>query len=200
MMVSCQTGHLATSMLLSSYGATRQRTVFLGCIPTSESWAYDLAKRSGNEELVRWLEASLQYTTPLHHIEVLTPKRTVALLRSGRFSPLAGDQVTPATRAVEHPDSAAAAYILKACEPWTPNFNKLWGAPLRARAYELLKIGYQLRLIHGDALLDTWVAHVMPYAITWDEQEHDDGDSSKCDEEEMEVDLCRGACGGSATE
>ena len=44
--------------------------------------------------------------------------------------------------------------------------NELWGAPHRARAFELLKIGYALRRLHGGALFDAWLAHVMPHAVT----------------------------------
>ena len=214
MMVSCQTGHLDVSMLLSSYGASRQRTVFLGCVPKSESWAYDLAKRSGNEELVLWLEQSIHYSTPLHYIEVLTPARTVALLRSGQYSPLAGGACSPANRAALHPEKASACYILKACEPWSPNLNRLWGKQQRARAYELLKIGYALGAIYGDgdALLDAWVAHVMPHAITWDDCPSSDvrydqpaalvdrtaTGSADAEVEEMDVDLSRGDASATA--
>ena len=166
LMVSCQEGHLQTSMLLSSYGATRPSAGFKGFNPVHGSWPDDLAVRSGNQELVRWLNESAAFC-PLHHLEVLTPQRTLALLRSGRFSPVAGGECA-AERARKHPSSEAASLILRASAPWSPAQHELWGWQHRAFAFELLKIGYRLRSKLGDAMLDVWLAHVMPHAVTWD--------------------------------
>ena len=167
-MVSCQHGHLGTAMLLSSYGASRRRTAFHGCFPVSGTWAEDLAMRSGNTELVDWLRLSAAFC-PLHHLEVLTPQRTVALLRSGRFSPHGGTG-SPAERARTLPCNPSAAIVLQASAPWSPSTHHLWGWQHRALAVELLKIGYALRgaRAHDNALLDVWTFHVMPHVVTWD--------------------------------
>lgn len=170
MMVSSQQGHLKTCMLLSSYGASRERTVFKGCVPTTGTWAEDLAIRSGNEELVCWLRESKSFG-PLHHIEVLTPQRTLALLRSGRFSPLEGGSSCPAARAHTYPANESASLILQASEPWSPAAHELWGRQHRAFAVELLRIGYRLRAKYGDALFDAWVTHVMPHSVSWEVEE-----------------------------
>ena len=173
MLVSCQEGHLQSAMLLSSYGASRETGSWRGLIPTSGTWAEDLAKRSNkNPALVRWLKASAAFG-PLHHVEVLTRQRTLALLREDGCSPLAGP-VTPAELALAHPQSAAAALILRAAAPWSPKTHDLRPRVIRARAVEVLKIGYQLARTHSagvneGALIDAWLAHVMPHAIAWDD-------------------------------
>ena len=58
LMVSCQEGHLEVSMILSSYGSSREMRPWKGFLPKSGSWAEELAKRSGNNQLVRWLKES----------------------------------------------------------------------------------------------------------------------------------------------
>jgi hypothetical protein len=170
-MVSCQGGHLTTSMLLSSFGASRPTTAFGGCLPRfASTWPDELAKRSGNTELVQWLRESANFTTPLQHIEVLTPARAVALLRSGS-SPVAGSP-SAAERARKFPTDETAGLILRASAPWSPQTHRLWGARHRAFAVELLKIGYLMNETHGP-LLDTWIAHVMPHAIAWEMEDPD---------------------------
>ena len=163
MLVSCQQGHLEVSMLLSSYGASRVPHAFKRQIPPSGSWALDLAKRSGNQELVSWLQESATFG-PLQHVEVLTPKRTLALLRSGA-SPLDGGSISPSERARKHPESPSASLILRAGAPWSPASHELWGPQQRAFAVELLKIGYRLSKEHHRALLDVWVENVLPCVL-----------------------------------
>lgn len=184
MMVACECGLLETSMLLSSFGASRQPACFQeGQLPAHHaSWAEDMAARSGCEELSAWLRSSADFS-PLHHVEVLSTQRTLALLRTGRFSPHAGS-CSPADRARERllelrgdgdprtalgpPRHAPSSLILRASQPWSPSTHELWGAPQRARAFELLKLGYLLRATLGDgSVLDWWVAHVMPHALSW---------------------------------
>ena len=46
--------------------------------------------------------------------------------------------------------------------PWTPDKDFCFPAPVRHQAYELLKLGVHVRAGHGQALLDCWLAHVMP--------------------------------------
>ena len=169
MMVACQHGRHGVAMLLSSYGASRQPHRFEGNLPTNW-WARDLADDAGHEELVEWLDVSDDFTS-LHHIEVLLPSRTLALLRAGACSPVAG-RPSPALRATNylrrHPHDDAAKMIVRASEPWSPMSHSLWSEANRARVVELLKVGYQLRnkLEHG-SVLDWWVAHVMPHAVAW---------------------------------
>ena len=129
---------------------------------------------------------------------MLSPQRTRDLLRSGRYSPVdVGSMgVSPAARARKHLSvsprapshslplltefashwlSASSTYesaslILRASAPWSPAAHELWGWQQRARAVELLKVGYQLRDRYRcvDAILDVWIAHVLPLCVTWD--------------------------------
>ena len=172
MMVACQHGHQVIAMLLSSYGASRRPEIFEGDYPQTW-WARDLADELGHDELVEWLDASGDFT-PLHHIEVLLPSRTLKLLRTGSYSPVAGNP-SPALRAKNYlrhnPDDRAAQMIIKASEAWSPSTHSLWSVAHRARVLELLEIGYLLRtkLGHG-SVLDWWVDYVMPHAVRWEVQ------------------------------
>ena len=64
----------------------------------------------------------------------------------------------------------------------------------------MLRLGYELRGVHGGAILDVWVEHVMPLAVvTWDavalpaRPDSCWGSMSACaGEEELDRDLCRG--------
>ena len=168
MMVGCQQGHLEVAMLLSSYGAARQTGLFRGFLPV-RTWAEDLAQRSGNDVLIRWLQESARFTTPLHHIEVLTPERTLSLLRTGHFSPVAGGSESAVERARKYPTNPSADLIVRAAGPWSPTHHELWGRKQREFAVELLKIGYEMRAKYcSGAVLDVWIAHVMPQAVQWE--------------------------------
>ena len=169
MMAACQHGRHQLACLLSSYGASRLPARFEGDLP-KKWWARDLADGLGHDELVEWLDASDEFT-PLHHIEVLTPRRTLALLRAGEHSPVAGHP-SPALRAKNYlksfPHDEAAKMIVRASEPWAPATHSVWAEQHRARAFDLLKIGYSLRARLGDgSVLDWWVTLVMPNAIVW---------------------------------
>ena len=170
MMVACQHGHLGLAMLLSSYGASREPHRFEGDLPKTW-WARDLAEEMDHDDLVAFLDASDDFT-PLHHIEVLGPERTLELLHGGAWSPIAG-HVSPATRAknymLRNPTDEAAQLIVRAGQPWSPTTHLVWSDAHRTRARELLSIGGLLRKkLEDGSVLDWWVAHVMPHAVAWD--------------------------------
>jgi hypothetical protein len=67
-------------------------------------------------------------------------------------------------------DGTVAHLVLRAALPWEPNTHHLFPEAARARAYELLLVGYALSrsppyAAHTQALLDVWVYGVMAYAI-----------------------------------
>ena len=165
MLACCQEGHLELAMLLSSYGAERGCPAKMSNLNGSLAEYYARANR--HRELLKWLKASAHYS-PLHHVEVLSRKRAVALLRSGDCSPIAG---TPSAADLARTSSAPAAeVILRAVEPWSPATHELWDAARRERAVTLCKIGYLLAfagLIGDRAFVDVWVLHVMPQAMSW---------------------------------
>lgn len=182
-----QNGHMGVAMLLSSYGAPRD--VICSDYPGVDACSADapasdaeeLAEEGGHTRLLRWLIESRRYS-PLHHVQALSPERARGLLRAG-VSPLARQhsaRKSAADLAAEHPSSAASATILRAAAPWTPGTHALWGPGARARAVELCKLGYMLARHVDDmpgcrtkasiqgALVDAWIGHVMPHAITWE--------------------------------
>jgi len=143
----------------------------------------------GHDEVVRWLEASASYS-PLHHVEVLTERRTVELLRgdacasynlrSGRSirpmrprapfrPPCAPPRTeTPYELALARPDLPASQLILAAASPWSPASHRLWEPWYRERATVLCTIGYKLayRLKREEhSFVDVWVSHVLAKAM-----------------------------------
>ena len=70
-------GHLATVQLLRLHGANRAP-------PNPQNWtAEDTAEHSGHAALLAWLQRTRDFTTPLHHLELLSAARTRELLRAG---------------------------------------------------------------------------------------------------------------------
>ena len=78
MSIACSQGHLGVVQLLSSDGARR---TWPRPAPgdTAEHWA----AHYGHHDLVAWLVLSRLWSTPLHHLEFITRKRALALLRAG---------------------------------------------------------------------------------------------------------------------
>ena len=66
-------GHLALAQLLISHGASRAITV-LG----QERTALGRATRGGHAELAAWLTATEEFTTPLHHLQIIDAARARA--------------------------------------------------------------------------------------------------------------------------
>ena len=125
-------GHLALAQLLISHGASRAITV-LG----QERTALGRATRGGHAELAAWLTATEEFTTPLHHLQIIDAARARALLRGGASlhaaaatggpTPLslaraillaAGDATTD--------DGSAAALVLQAARPWCRDTHALF--------------------------------------------------------------------------
>lgn len=128
-----------------------------------------------------WLVRSRFWTTPLHHVDVLTADRAASLLRAGanlhaRKPYYAPERAPTPLDLAAHSESGAAALILEAAEPWSARTHRLWPAPHRAQAVALLHIGHELSrsyaaggaacggLVDG-GLLDVWLQHVMPLAL-----------------------------------
>ena len=154
MLVACQEGHLETVMHLSAHGASR--------FPSKASInAEELAMQYAHDDVVSWLRKSADYT-PLHHIQVLTPERTLFILRNGTCSPFAGrvSAVELATQhARTHPGHSAASLVVCAAAPWSPSTHKLWGASQRERAVELMKLGYLFAAQYAHAEERSLVRH-----------------------------------------
>ena len=167
MLACCQEGYLKIAMLLSSYGADRDSCF---CTNQNGSFSEQLARQFGHHRLLSWLQASRTFCSPLQHIEVLSARRTIALLRSGASSPI--DGMPSAALLASKYSGPAATVILRAAQPWSPHTHVLWAKRQRARATSLVKLGYllakSLNISSAQSFLDAWLWHVMPQAVTWE--------------------------------
>jgi hypothetical protein len=133
-----------------------------------------------------WLDATRRWSSRLHHYELLPLARVRALLAAGADvhagdgQPHAPTPLSLATARLLRGDGAAAdgraaALIVAAAAPWSPATHALFPARDKARAAELLRIGWLLaRRFQGlladtaqmeVAFCDAWLGHVMPHAI-----------------------------------
>jgi hypothetical protein len=138
-------------------------------------------------ECAQWLEATSRWTSPLHHFEFLPIEGVRALLVEGadvRAGDAGPDAPTPLSLAearllrgdgFEDDRAVRAALIVSAAAPWSPKTHALFPAGAKARAVELLRIGWLLaggfQSCVADArqlevaFRDAWLGHVMPLAI-----------------------------------
>ena len=158
-MVACCHGRLKCVQLLSAYGASRE--------PTPFGTPMVVAVREGYHNVAVWLEDS-RWWAPLAHLEVLTAARSRELLAGG--ASLHAGWPTPLQRATGA-EGEVAALVRRAAEPWSSASHSLFPAPARARAVELLRIGYLLAFsprfcAEASSLADAWRAHVLTHAVT----------------------------------
>jgi hypothetical protein len=158
---------LGTLQLLCAYAPSREAVR-----------AHPMSITGVPAECVHWLDATRRWTSPLHHFEFLPIERVRALLVEGadvRAGDAGPDAPTPVGLAGDRPADGRAALIIAAAAPWSPRTHALFPAAAKARAVELLRIGWLLarRLQScvadasqvGVALRDVWLAYVMPHAI-----------------------------------
>ena len=127
--------------LLSSHGASRTNADLV------HMTAERLALYSGHEDIIAWLTATRHWSTPLHHLTVITPSRTRTLLRDGADllasheggpTPLALAQgMLAAGTAV---NGSAAHIVLCAARPWSPETHELFPAEARERARRIMRV------------------------------------------------------------
>ena len=117
--------------------------------PAAGVTAEQISTQYGDDALTDWLILS-RHWSPLHHLEVLSPERTRALLRGGadlHFKPSAGDVPSPLERAQQlAPGSAAASLVVRAAGPWSVASHALFPDAERAQAVSLTRSLYQ---VHG---------------------------------------------------
>ena len=152
--VAALEGHIECAHLLSSYGAR-------------DACAAGHAAERGIIDLAAWLRRA-QAWTPLHHLEVLTPARALALLRDG--ADLYAGAPSPLERAKTTPGEASALVVL-AGERWSPQTHHLFPAASRAYAVEVMRLGYLLawstRYVgEASAMVDVWMGYVLPHVVT----------------------------------
>ena len=177
-------GHLSCVQLLSAHSADRG-----GNAPQR------YAAHFGHHHIVTWLQRSQFWTTPLHHADIIDRKTAYDLLRGGASisvrarevmapSPLdvarevlgrgeVGGRIEVAKAAPLASLDTAAALIVRAAAPWSPETHPLFPEVVRGRAYELLKLGYLLSRqsrfsSEAGSLVDAWRTFVMPHALPRD--------------------------------
>ena len=166
----CFRGHLATVQLLSSYGAHRQ--------VHPDRTAEQVATNCGHHELLAWLVASRQWSTPLHHLSILDADRARALLRDGAdlHAAAAPGGPTPLSLAQDMREAgtvaegSAAQLVLAAAEPWSEANHTLFPRAARVLAVELQRLGYLLSRQEQfnrqeTALYDLWMEEVVPHVV-----------------------------------
>ena len=162
MAAACSRGHLPVVVLLSLHGAPR---------PSETEWSgYSPAVAS-------WLARSRGWSTPLHHLQLLTPERTRALLRAGADVSAGSPSPLQLAEAMVQEEASAGAsadgessaeLVRRAAEPWSAANHELFPDDPRARAVELLHTGHLLARSTdklGPAFVDAWSFHVMPQAV-----------------------------------
>merc|ERR1711938_71872 len=138
-------GHLAIVQLLCFlHGANRDP-------PNTDNTAESVAEEMGHDALLAWLQRTRDFTTPLHHLELLTAARARELLRAGaalgaRARPDAPSPLELARQLLLQPQPPggggaddvvagreAARLVEEAAQPWSPQTHELWPARGRAR-------------------------------------------------------------------
>jgi hypothetical protein len=135
-------------------------------------------------ECAHWLEATSRWTSQLHHFEFLPTERVRALLVANadvHAGDAGVDAPTPLSLAAARLlsdsgfDDGRAALIASAAGPSSPTTHALFPAGAKARAIELVQLGWLLARHLQDliadgteaevAFRDAWLGHVMPHAI-----------------------------------
>ena len=175
LIVACFQGHLGIVQILSSYGADRTFP-FAAPLDTAEH----LATNRGHHDVAAWLVRSRLWTTPLHHLEVLTPERALALLRAGADIHAAAEPGGPTPLSLAQAlaaaggaaEGTAAFLVLEAAKPWSHKTHKYFPEPARARAVELLRVGQWLKRLPNDFPIpfEVFEVFVMPHEVTRDYQ------------------------------
>ena len=153
LLAAAQEGHAGCTYLLHSYGARNLAAAVY-------------AANGGHDELRDWLQHAHSWT-PLHHLEVLTPARTLSLLRDG--ADLHAGKPSPLERAKVVPGDASAL-VLRAAAPWSPKTHHLFPEAARAQAVAAMRLGYQLAWStryesEACSLVDAWISYVLPNLV-----------------------------------
>ena len=121
--VACILSRLDIVWLLLSYGA-RRKFPFAG--PPYDT-AEHYATHRGHHNIAAWLVRTRLWSTPLHHLEFLTPERTRTLLRAGDNIHAAAEPGGPTPISLARAlaaegraaEGTAAFLVLEAAKPWS---------------------------------------------------------------------------------
>jgi hypothetical protein len=172
--LECARASLEMLQLLCAYAPSREDVC---AHPMHDEFVF-------SPECAQWLAATRRWTSQLHHFEFLPIERVRALLVAGadvHAADAEADAPTPLSLAAarllqgDRLDDGRAALIASAAAPWSPKTHALFPAAAKARAVEVLRIGWLLaRHLQGFsagatqmevAFRDAWLGHVMPHAV-----------------------------------
>jgi hypothetical protein len=173
---ACIRGNTECAKALSSFGASR--SLYRIHVAGGET-AEEVATHRGHTDLAAWLTSSRKWSTPLHHLTIITAARARALLRGGADLRAARQPGGPTPLSLaeklrtagDAPEGSAAHLVLCASRRWSPQTHELFPAVAREHAVAVLLAGHLLARkprfegVAG-ALLDVWVANVLPHAVT----------------------------------
>ena len=117
--------------------------------PIAGMSAEQTSRNADHDTLVQWLVLSREWS-PLHHLEVLSPERTRALLRDGadlHLRPSAGDTSSPLERAQQlAAENVVASLVVRAAGPWSVASHDLFPSADRVRMAMLARSLYHVFL------------------------------------------------------
>jgi hypothetical protein len=129
-------------------------------------------------KLFTWLTATADWISPLHHLTVVPPDRARALLRDGAdvHASRAPGCPTPLSLALKlegkkrASPGSTAHLVLLAAALWSPRNHILFPERDRARAVQLMCLGWQLSRSgafegHEASLTDIWRDFVLAHAV-----------------------------------
>ena len=139
LIVACLRGHLEVVQLLSSHGAS---LTFPDGVPAER-----MADFLGHADMAAWLTTSRHWSTPLHHLTVISTARTRGPLRDGADL-LASHEGGPTPLSLAQGMLAAGTavngsvvhLVLCAARPWSPATHELFPAEARERACRIMRV------------------------------------------------------------
>jgi len=173
MAFACAGGHLSVVQLLSSYGA-RRTFPFEAPHDTAEH----VATRRRHHDIVAWLRKSRRWSTALHHLEILSRKRAVALLRAhADVNATSGTGLSPLDRAKflcsmgEANAGSPPHAVLEAGAPWSRETNRFYPPKVRERVQELMLVWQWLKRRDQPYItipFEVWEAKIVEAAVASD--------------------------------
>uniref|UniRef100_A0A7S0JI94 Uncharacterized protein n=1 Tax=Calcidiscus leptoporus TaxID=127549 RepID=A0A7S0JI94_9EUKA len=180
LMMACKWCHLEVVQLLSSYGASRTPPGYRNRLRRGPGTAENSVGNLGHHDpdsaqrVTTWLEETRDWSTPLHHVSLISAERTRRLLRAGAdmHARSSLDAPTPLQLAEQAGAQAGMAHrlLLTAASPWSYANHNLKPFGTRARAMSLMRLGYLLARQprfsnESQPLIDVWMDRVLPHAM-----------------------------------
>lgn len=166
---ACFHGHLGCVQLLSSYGASRSFPGWSAPRDTAEH----LATHRGHHDITAWLLSTRLCSTALHHLEILTAERALALLRDDPKAATAGRYPTPLDLAKlecmsgRSAPNSAARIILEWAAPWDRTTHRGYPPHVRDRVAELMVVGQRIKRHPNDFPIpfELWETGVVKHIV-----------------------------------